>query len=210
VVFDSWSSAATASNPSDVAGPWGVLDQRALDVVDFWLQHAVGAEFVVVDAGTWTEDDGLLTSDFAAVAKLAAVTGWVRSRTHLPIWWGEIYAGASDVSSSGDPRAAAVMAEALIAVAQAGASVALLWQPEASTYLQTPALFTDTSSPDGGRALPLVGLLEALEGPLGEDPARIVTSWDPASSRWSMSTREWTVSWTPDTGLSGPESGPGG
>jgi hypothetical protein len=202
VVFDSWSSVTAASHPSKVRGPWGVLDQRALDVVDYWLKHAVGADFVAVDGGAWTRDRGAVTTDFATVAKLGAVTRWVRSRTHLPIWWAEIYAESGDAASSADPRSAAVMANALVTVAKAGASVALLWQPEASSDVRSPALFSSTSSQGGGRPLPLVGLLKALEGPLGEDPAAVKTSWDPARSRWSVATHERTFTWSPDQGLS--------
>jgi hypothetical protein len=209
VVFDSWSSASTSSHPSTVHGPWGVLDQRPLDVVTYWLKHAVGADFIAVDAVTSTRDRGLITTDFASVAKLAAVTHWVRSRTRLPIWWAEIYANASGATGSADPRAAAVLTDALVTVAQAGASVALIWQPQESPNLRSPALFTSTASTDGGRALPLVGMLDHLEGPLADDPRSITMSTDRAGSRWSLATAGSRISWSLTSGLSVQDTAPG-
>ena len=41
---------------SDLRGPWGTIDHRALDVVDYWLTHKVGADFVAVDGNTKTRD----------------------------------------------------------------------------------------------------------------------------------------------------------
>jgi hypothetical protein len=173
--------------------------------MDFWLAHAVGADFIALDGSTATRDGGLITTDFDAVAKLSAVTRWVRSRSDLPIWWTEIYPECSDESASAaDPRRAAVMAAALVSVAQAGASVALVWQPRASPDLRSAALFTDTSTRDGGRALPLVALLQALQSPLRDDPGAVVMSWQRSRSLWTVATPDGTFSWSPATGLRGP------
>jgi hypothetical protein len=202
VVFDLWSSASATSRPSAVRGPWGVLDQRSLDVVDYWLEHAAGADFIAVDGGTATRDRGLITTDFDAAAELAAATHWIRSRTALPIWWAEIYPECGDPSaSSADPRRAAVMANALISVARAGASVALLWQPEASEDFRSAALFTDTSTPDGGRALPLVAVLSAVERQLQKDPRSVITAWSPAGPLWTVTTPDGGMIWSPTTGI---------
>jgi hypothetical protein len=205
VVFNSWSSPSASHFPSAVQGAWGVLDQRSLDVMDFWLEHAVAADFIALDGSTATRDRGLTTTDFDAVAKLSAVTRWVRSRSDLPIWWVEIYPGCSDEAASpADPRRAAVMAAALVSVAQAGASVALLWQPRAGADLQSAALFTDTSTGDGGRALPLVALLQALQDQLRENPGSVTMSWQPSRSLWALATPDGAFSWSPATGLRGP------
>jgi hypothetical protein len=205
VVMDSWSSQATVGYRSQLAGPWGYVDQRSLDVVDYWLAHAVGADFVVVDGGTTTRDRGLTTSDFTATAKLAAVTEWLRSRTELPVWWAEIYADTNDPNADpGDPRRAAVMADALVAVAKAGASVALIWQPQESSGLDSAALFTDTGSADGGGPLPLVAVLEALGAQLRDDPRLVTRTWDESKSEWRLTTPDWVVRWSAEDGLRAP------
>jgi hypothetical protein len=212
VVFDSWASPSAGGYPSSLSGSWGVLDQRPLDVVDYWLQHAAGADFVAVDAGTDTRDGGLTTSDFDATAKLGVVTEWVRSRTDLPLWWMEIGAECSDPSaSSDDPRRAAVMMNALVTVARAGASAALLWGPQAGPDRDEVALFSETAGHDGGRALPLADLLGLVSEQLREDPRRVATSWSPTREMWTLTTPGWSLVWSPETGIQGPSrSGSGG
>ncbi|MDQ1663412.1 MAG: hypothetical protein QOJ68_3392 [Blastococcus sp.] len=205
VVFDSWSSSSVTDRPSAVRGPWGVLDQRPLDVVNYWLAHAVGADFIAVDADTITRDRGLVTDDFAATAKLATVTRWVRSRTTLPVWWAELYATPDHASApAGDLRRAAVMAAALVAVAQAGASGALLWQPQASADFDSAALFSSTTSVQGGRPLPLAGLLRLMLEQLKQDPRQVTSSWNPATARWTLTVPGWQMTWSARDGLRGP------
>ena len=62
VPMDSWSNANTMSDPSAMAGPWGVVDQRALDAVTYWLANASGADFIAVDGSNSTKDADLITS----------------------------------------------------------------------------------------------------------------------------------------------------
>jgi hypothetical protein len=205
VVFDSWASPSAGGHPSAVSGPWGVLDQRALDAVDYWIEHAVAADFIAVDGRTRTRDGGLTTTDFEANAKLRIVTEWVRARSDLPIWWMEIDADCNDSSaSSADPRRAAVMMDALVAVARAGASAALLWGPQASESRNAVALFSDTSTPGGGEPLPLAELLGLVGGQLNEDPRHVVTSWYPGLGVWTLTTPEWYLVWSAESGLVGP------
>ena len=33
----------------DLMGPWGTVDQRQLDSIEYWLEHNIGADFVCVD-----------------------------------------------------------------------------------------------------------------------------------------------------------------
>jgi hypothetical protein len=203
VVVDSWSSPATTEfASSDVRGPWGVLDRRPLAVIEYWLENAVGADFIAMDGGTATRDSGLTTSDFAATEKLAAVVEWVRARTDLPVWWTEVYAETNDGDlGADDPRRAAVMAQALVAMAQAGASVALLWQPEARDDFNSAALFSDTSDEDGGEPLPLVELLRAMSDQLKDDPRLLEGDWDTSGSRYTLTTPDAALTWSPTDGL---------
>jgi hypothetical protein len=203
VVVDSWSEeAGTEYASAEVRGPWGVLDRRPLAVIDYWLENAVGADFIAVDGGTGTRDRGLVTSDFASTEKFAAVTEWLRSRTDLPVWWTEVYAETSDSElGPGDARRAAVMAQALVSMARAGASVVLLWQPEASDNFKSAALYTDTTTADGGQPLPLVSLLRSISGPLREDPRQLVGEWDPTASLYTLTTPDGALTWSPTDGL---------
>jgi hypothetical protein len=208
VVFDAWSPESTTSHRSTLHGPWGVVDQRALNAIEYWLKHKVGADFLTVDGRTATRDRGLTTTDFAAVEKFAAATKWLRARTSLPIWWAEIKPTTAEGTGGSDARAAAVMAHALVAVAHAGASRALLWQAQAGGNMRTAALFTDSSSADGGRALPLVRILQALDAPLAQYPKAVRSSWDAATGEWRLVTPESTFTWSEQDGLRGPEPTP--
>jgi hypothetical protein len=154
VPMTSFSSASTMSNPSTLRGPWGVLDQRALDAVQYWLSHAVGADFIDVDGGTATADKGLIASTAAGNDKFTAVTAWLRSRTTLPIWWAEIYSDtrgneAYDTTARGDS-----MIDALAKIARAGGAVALLWQPEGPGDINTAGLWSPTTVATGGQPTP--------------------------------------------------------
>ena len=140
-----WDDADAGGFPSEVSGPWGVVDRRSLDVVDAWLAARPDADLLVVDGGTLTRDAGLATDPATAAEYFATVTSWLRARTALPVWWAEVY-------PSSPPAATAVATlEAVAALAEAGASAAMLWQPEAGDGFPFAALWTDTALGDGGR-----------------------------------------------------------
>lgn len=160
VVMDSWSSASTASHPSDLEGPWGVVDRRSLDAIDYWLAHAAGADFVTVDGWSGTRDRGLITDEVSATAKFGAITSWIRERTDLPIWWAELH-----VSGQGGPASPASLDAALGEIARAGARVALLWDPQHETGETEPWLWTDVSTPDGGRSGPYAEVWDRWAAP---------------------------------------------
>ncbi len=65
---------------SDVSGPWGVADQRALDVVEYWLQNNVGADFLAVDGSTSTRQDTVPKTVDQGAQKFADLTTWLRAR----------------------------------------------------------------------------------------------------------------------------------
>ncbi len=160
IPLDAWANPAVA--PSDVSGPWGVADQRSLDVLTYWLGHNPGADFLVVDGGDGTKDRGLLTTPTDAADRFAVLTRWLRARSPLPVWWAEFYPEIAEEGGPEDPqvgaaspRRAVATLEALAAFARSGASAAMLWQPQQSTDFPYAALWTDTAAPDGGRPTPL-------------------------------------------------------
>lgn len=156
VPMDLWASGDVA--PSDLRGPWGVTDGRALAAVEYWLANHTVADLVVVDGGTATRDRGQVTDPVTAASRFAATTSWLRERTDLPVWWAEFYPepdrsdGADD--PAGAPRAAATLA-AVAALARGGASVALLWGPQSAAGFPYAALWTDSADPGGGRGTAL-------------------------------------------------------
>jgi hypothetical protein len=178
LVVNSWSNAATMSHPSALRGPWGVVDQRDLDAIGYWLANAAGADFIAVDGGNSTKDKGVITDESTANRKLAVITTWIRQQTTLPVWWAEFYPGMRDPHNwAGSRERSAVAVDALLQVRQAGASVVLLWQPEARPTLTSVALWTDTSTASGGNALPMTYALNWLRPRFA--------AGQPVTSRWA-------------------------
>jgi hypothetical protein len=161
VVVDSWSESAVASHPSEVRGPWGILDQRPLDVLEYWFAHAHGADFVTVDGETATRDRGLITDAFTATQKFTAVDNWLRARTTLPIWWAEWYASVPPGKAYDLLYQNAVGTAALRQLALSGSAVALSWQPQGWGEHCLGCLWSDVNASSGGQATPFAATLTA-------------------------------------------------
>lgn len=143
---------------SDVTGVWGALDERPLDVLDYWLKNNVGADFIVVDGSTTNKgvQDAISPVDVGA-QKFAVVNDWIKQRTQLPIWWAEFYANVPAGAEAGydQPASAVSTLAAISAMARSGAAGALLWGPEGSPDLEYSSLWSPATESDGGRPTPL-------------------------------------------------------
>jgi hypothetical protein len=190
-----------------VTGPWGAADQRALDVVDHWLQHSVGADFLAVDASTKTRQD-TIPSVLDGTQKYADLDRWLRERSNLPIWWAEFYPDVPDGAEAGpdSPASAAATLAAVAAYARSGASGALLWGPQGDPELKYAALWTDATVDDGGRPTPLTAAWQWLVPRLAEGNVEIGRSADSpllvfraSDSAVVVNPTDETVQVTPDT-----------
>ncbi len=160
VVIDSHSP-GQGGYPSMLRGPWGSVDQRSLDVINYWLEHKHGADFLVVDSSTYTRDGELIPDEFAATGKLSAVGRWLRPRTDLPVWWGEWYV-EPDGSRWSEKHRLAVQAVAMMELVEGGATTALYWNPQRPRGDCPGCLWTPTLSNDGGQPLPMLSLLQGF------------------------------------------------
>jgi Glycosyl hydrolases family 39 len=144
-------------NSSPLQGDWGVVDQRSLDIIDYWLANSVGADFIAVDGGTGTQQRTKPTSLDEGSQKFAAVDNWIQQRTKLPIWWAEYYPDVPDGADPGQssPASAAADLAAVGAMARSGTAGALKWGPQGSDSLHYAALWTDSSEDGGGKPTPL-------------------------------------------------------
>ncbi|KOG91391.1 GH39 family glycosyl hydrolase [Streptomyces varsoviensis] len=153
-----------ATNASALSGPWGVIDQRSLDAVEYWNRHKAGADFVAVDGSSYTrEDDRLIPDEFAATRKFADVTAWLRRTTHLPVWWAEWYVEPPDANDDrkgwSEEHRTAVQAAALLRMARAGVAAAFYWNPQNTGDDCPGCLWRSTELDDGGAELPMMKLL---------------------------------------------------
>lgn len=155
VVVGSWANPAAASHPSTLRGPWGTADRRDLDVVEYWLENAVGADFIAIDAWTGTRDRGMQSDVFAATTKFRDVGRWVRQRTDVPIWWSEWYVTPDYPQATGgewtSERISALIARALIELSMGDSDIALHWAPQPEATACGACLWTDTRLTGGGR-----------------------------------------------------------
>ncbi|OLT17579.1 hypothetical protein BJF78_36625 [Pseudonocardia sp. CNS-139] len=135
-----------------------MADQRALDVVEYWLANNVGADFLAVDGGTSTRQETRPERVDVGAQKFADLTAWVRERSPLAIWWAEFYPDVpeshEDEAGPESPASAVATLAAVAAYAESEVSVALLWGPQAHS-LEYAALWTDSTRPEGGHPTPL-------------------------------------------------------
>lgn len=165
-------------HPSDLQGPWGVLDRRPLEAFEAWWERKRGADFVVVSgwSGVWPTGEPQ-TCPVRAVEVFGAVTAWLRARMGaeaVPIWWSEFFPVIHQLDSPdqdpSDPAQAAVVQAAVDVLDRAGAAVALVWNETAATSnVRWLALWGDTADPDDPRAGEPTAVYRALFG--GERPA---------------------------------------
>ena len=163
VVMDTWST-THQSNPSSITKAYGTFDQRPLDVIQYWLQHKIGAGFITLDGGNNNKDNINLADPFTASEKFADVTDWVRSldntiypgATTLPVWWAEWYA-APYTDTANNSYNNAVKTYAMIELLKVGGAVPFSWGGTGEGT-QSSGLWTTTSmgvwTSTRGQALP--------------------------------------------------------
>jgi len=166
VVLDSWNPNDQPSHPSGITGEFGELDQRPLDVIEYWLDNAVGADFIIVDARVAGFGTEVPETPFTGLDKFSVANSWLRERTDLPIWWAEWYPNHPAIET--EAEAADLVMEALRVTRESGAAVVLLWDPNGSEPLTSSmecqlCLWTDVREPGGGEATELADRLEQAQ-----------------------------------------------
>ncbi|MCL5970590.1 MAG: Ig-like domain-containing protein [Patescibacteria group bacterium] len=162
VVMDTWSS-ANQSHPSKISGPYGVLDQRPMDVIMYWLKNKHGADFITIDGGPRPKDNIWVADEFSAGQYFVDTVSWIRSLDNssypgagtLPIFWAEWYAGTPNDGADIN-HDTAVMASDLIYTVKSGAFVPLVWSPQGDSngFAFPVGIWTDTKPAGGGKATP--------------------------------------------------------
>lgn len=157
-----------ADRPSELKGTYGSVDQRALDAIEYWIEHKKGADFIVVDGATMTTDGGNVPDDFAATEKFSAISTWLRQKSgDLPVWWAEWYVEPDDSGWTEDKRTA-VQATALMEFAKSGVSTALYWNPQTRGRGECAGCLWRSGT---GEEMPMAGLLSGF------------TKWFPAHAQ---------------------------
>lgn len=161
VVVNSLNDDGSVSHRSNVRGPWGVVDQRDLDVIDYWLDNKVGAEFITIDERNGNRQDEIEpVNGFEMNNKFIATRQWIRQQSGggatLPIWVAELYirpyglVADPDIYVGNEAAHNAVGTDAMIKMLQSGTAVPLEW---GGTFNKAgrPPLWTNTTSESGGQ-----------------------------------------------------------
>jgi hypothetical protein len=146
---------------STLGGIYGLYDKRPLDVIQYWLAHKKGADFLCVDGKLRNKDDIANCNSFQSADKFTDILSWLKqqlvSESFTEIWWSEWYASPGP-SEPQDNNAFnnSVMASALIKTIKGGSAVVLIWQPEGDdTGLSFPTgIWTSTANSGGGKPTP--------------------------------------------------------
>lgn len=150
-------------------GDWSTqapITPRQWDVLGYWLAHKHGADFIALDKGLIDFHDRTPYTDAETMAlthTFGDIVRRIRLKTSLPVWWAEYYG----TGNPDRPFIAAQYASILKGMIEAGASGALLWQPQDDGGDLKEGLFTDTRRPDGGQSLPLFNVYKAVHDDFG-------------------------------------------
>ena len=166
----------SVADPSTVQGSFGVVDQRALDVVTYWLRHKAGAQFLSVEGGPAVTDE----SGFASGQYFVAVDRWLRALDPtiypgagtLPIMWAEFYPGLATTGAVARGQlAVAVDMSSFVAAGFSGASEMFVWEMEDKASGTDPStgegVWTDTAAAGGGAPTALYRALQELHRTFG-------------------------------------------
>ncbi|MDF2440379.1 MAG: hypothetical protein JWN98_1363 [Abditibacteriota bacterium] len=140
------------------------ITPRNWKVLEYWLQHKRGADFITLDRAVQSfHDKAAYTPDelMGLTHWFGAVTRQVRAKTDLPLWWAEYYGTMPEPL---DRRfAAAMYASIWKHLIESGASVALFWEPQgAGGALSGGGLFSDTQKAGGGQPYPLHAVYKTI------------------------------------------------
>lgn len=146
--------------PSEISGEWGSVDRRVIDAIRYWLRNKKGADFIIVDGSSATNDKGLVPDEFRALGKFSAVTTWLRRESgNLPVWWAEWYVETEGLGWSEQHRTA-VQVAAMMEFANSGATSVLYWSPQRKNPREEcPGCLW---RPGEGSELPMAGVISGF------------------------------------------------
>jgi hypothetical protein len=150
-----------------LGGPYYPFDgpkPKDWTVIDYWLKHKHGADFVCFDG--WiagyppTRDRNSEARKMTLTDYFGKIADQFRARTDLPIWISEFYGGWS----SNPQFTAANHASCYLHALLSGVSVVLLWDPELQRWNY---LFTSTKTAAGGQPSPHYQVVKIFNSDFG-------------------------------------------
>jgi hypothetical protein len=176
------------TDSSTLHGDWGWMDPNMQNVLAYWLQNKVGAQFIAVDGRTEVASvdvpngssgaannpngNASTTDPLTASGVYTAVDQWIKSQSPLPIWWVESHIAPASGWTEAQGAAARVATLALMNSSQA--SVGMQWQPQQESDWPDEGLWTSTETAGGGQRTALADdLLKVL--PILKQPMTVIS-----------------------------------
>jgi hypothetical protein len=151
------------------------ITPRNRTVLEYWLEHKLGADFITIDRSVKTGGDPLNYSEGAQL-RLTSLFGDVirqvrslRGYRSEPIWMAEYYLAEIPFSVRSEQFQAVMIASILKHKLEAGLSLSFLWSPEAQPSASFAragdgqVLFSSTRDADGGRSSKNLFVYEAFK-----------------------------------------------
>jgi hypothetical protein len=152
------------------------IRDRNRQVLEYWLKHKRGADFLVVDRGIpGPHDINIYTKAqlLALTSFFGSITRQLRQMSDLPIWWAE----SNFVRDSNQRFEAVGLASMLYHELIAGASVSMRWSPQAQPSGEIGQnWFTSTQAMGGGQPLPAFYIYKAFRDNFGPGTRLYATS----------------------------------
>jgi hypothetical protein len=147
----------TGTNPPGT-GPWytwSPITRRNVQVLQYFLHHAHGVDFVSLDRNVRDHHDSTAYTEAEKISlthTFGDVVIQVHSLTKLPVWWSEPHFAGKQ--GGGLLWQGAGNASILLHDVQAGAALQLNWEPEPQTHTVDDCLYTSTHQAGGGQPFP--------------------------------------------------------
>jgi hypothetical protein len=138
-------------------GAWGDVRKEAIRFLEGFVRKAKRLDVLVVDMGLGITKGEPLVDDFTNCQRIRAITGYVREAAraagwNVPMELAEFYLAPTDASSQNAEFRAAVAAEALRNLVEAGTGTAFAW---GFRHGGQSAILTATNREDGGAPMPV-------------------------------------------------------
>lgn len=148
-------SSLPASHPLN--GAWGGVKKEAIHFLERFVQEAKRLDLLVIDMGLGLTQGEPLVDEFANCARFTAIVNYVQEVAQqagwpVPVELAELYLAPQDAALKDSRLRAAVAAEALRRLVEAGIGAAFAW---GFRHGGESALLTPTDTPDGGAPLPV-------------------------------------------------------
>jgi hypothetical protein len=138
-------------------GPWGGVKQEAIRFLERFVTQAKRLDMLVIDMGLGLTEGESWVDEFENCTRIPVIIDYVRDVARaagwdVPVELAELYLEPQDPANTNRQLRAALAAEALRCLVEAGVGAAFVW---GFRHGGQSAILTATDTPDGGAPMPV-------------------------------------------------------